>query len=68
MTRFAEQWTAGLLQPGHEGPLPWWLADHRIEWSVSGGYDINTDTMTPQVYTMVRSTHPQHRAFVARWE
>lgn len=65
--RFAQRWTAGLLRPGQEGPLPWWLSAHRVDVTFTGGYDILTDTTAPECAVVHRSTHPQHAAFCADW-
>jgi hypothetical protein len=65
--RWAQRWTSGLIPPGHEGPLPWWLAAHRVDSTVTGGYDIVTGTTTPLRVVVHRSTHPQDAAYCADW-
>ena len=44
--QWALTWTAGFLRPDQEGPLPWWLSDHRNERNGSrrtDGHDAPAD-------------------------
>lgn len=65
--RFAQRYTSGLLAPGHEGPLPWWLSAHRVDVTTTGGYDIIKGLTVPLFTIVHRSTHPQDAAFCADW-